>query len=69
MKMSSNFATPNYNTETCDSFTLALTSDTTSLFETKHTWTDVAFPSITLFSLETPGTISMTALISNLNSL
>ena len=50
MKMSTNFASPAYSTETCDSFTLGLASDSPSLFEGTHTWTDVGSPSITLFS-------------------
>ena len=52
MKMSTNFAIPTYtyNTETCDSFTLALATDTPSLFEGTHTWTNVGSPSASLFS-------------------
>ncbi len=50
MKMSINFGSPNYNTETCDSFTLSLASDTSSLFESIHDWTDVDSPTDDLFS-------------------
>jgi hypothetical protein len=50
MKMSTDFASPTYNTETCDSFTLALDLETTFLFEGTHTWTDVGSPSASLFS-------------------
>lgn len=50
MKMSRDFGTSTYNTETCESFTLALTSDTTSLFETTNGWTDVSSPSTSLFT-------------------
>jgi hypothetical protein len=50
MKMSTNFASPTYNTETCDAFTLALASDTPSLFEATNTWTNVGSPSNSLFS-------------------
>ena len=69
MKMSTDFSSPNYNTETCDAFTLALTSDTTSLFEVTHTWIDVGSPTYTRFSRETPASITITALISSLNLL
>jgi hypothetical protein len=48
MKMSTNFGIPTYNTETCDAFTLALASDTPSLFEATNTWTDVTSPSTSL---------------------
>jgi hypothetical protein len=46
MKMSRDFANPTYNTETCDSFTLALTPDWASLFEATPAWTDVGSPSV-----------------------
>ena len=51
MKMSTNFAIPTYtyNTETCDSFTLALASDTPSLFEATNTWTDDANLTFTFY--------------------
>jgi hypothetical protein len=69
MKMSTDFSSPNYNTETCDAFTLALTSDKKSLFEATHTWSDVGSPNHSGFSRQTPASITIAALISNLNLL
>jgi hypothetical protein len=69
MKMSTNFANPKYNSETCDSFTLILTSDSISLFETTHSWADPSGSDHSLFVQITSGYISVSALTSSLNSL
>jgi hypothetical protein len=73
MKMSTDFASPTYNTDTCDSFTLALATDTPSLFEGTHTWTNVGSPSASLFSRKTvfilPLPIPFTSLSSGFKAL
>jgi hypothetical protein len=69
MKMSTDFSNPTYNSETCDSFTLILTSDTTSLFETTHSWAGTSGSDNSLFVRITSGCISVEDLTSSLNSL
>ena len=73
MKMSTDFATPSYNTGTCYSFFLALAPDSPSLFEATHTWADVGSPSTSLFSRITdsssPLPIQFTTLTSSLKAL
>ena len=49
MKMSTNFMTPSYNAETIDAFTLALTSESSSLFEATSSWSDVSSTDNSLF--------------------
>ena len=57
MKMSRDFTNPTYNTETCDIFNLALTSDATSLFESTHAWTDASYSSVSTVSRLSDSTI------------
>ncbi len=49
--MSIDFSNPDYNSETCEYFTLALVADTVSLFEATPAWTDDSSPNFSLFSL------------------
>ncbi len=60
MKMSTNFASPTYNTETCNSFNLALVPDTVSLFEVTNSWADVPTPTDAPISRQTSSLISFT---------
>lgn len=67
MKMSSDFSTPTYSAETCDSFTVSSTVDT-SLFETTPGWVNGS-PTTSGFTQITSSTIPITSLSSSLKSL
>ena len=67
--MSIDFSNPDYYSETCDYFMLALVTDTVSLFEASSALTDDSTPNFDLFSRLTPSTLTFTLLSSSLNPL
>ncbi len=67
--MSIDFSNPDYYSETCDFFTLALVTDTVSLFEVTPAWFDVSSPNFDLFSQLTPSTWTFALHTSSLKAL
>ncbi len=67
--MSIDFSNPDYNSETCEYFTLALVTDTVSIFEASSALTDDSTPNFSLFSRLTTSTLTFTLLSSSLNAL
>ncbi len=61
MKMSTNFLSPSYSTETIDAFTLALTSESSSLFEGAPSWIGGPSTSNSLFTNTDTGLITTTS--------
>ncbi len=65
MKMSTNFMTPFFNAETIDAFTLALTSEPSSLFEGTSSWIGGTSTSNSLFTKTDTGLITTTSPTTN----